>query len=175
MFSSISDIDHARSSFDLVKLYPALSTDDASRLQDAHIFLSDQPDDPLVNVLLVEAKDLKDTDTVAEMLPYLGLASTKFHGTSLLTAPVDAQGQELTVESITRTLTPSITTVNTKIGLKPDSEPFSIYRTKRILSYGEITEINMSVDDFLESEPTFYGEYQYNGITIQADLVSLGT
>ena len=161
VFSSISDIDHARSSFDLVKLYPALSTDDSSRLQDAHIFLSDQPDDPLVNVLLVEAKYLKDTDTVAEMLPYLGLASTKFHGTSLMTGAVDAQGQELTVESITRTLTPSITTVSSKIGLKPDSEPFSIYRTKRILSYGEITEINLSVDDFLEAEPTFYGEYQY--------------
>ncbi|KAA1165485.1 hypothetical protein EU508_00700 [Pseudoalteromonas fuliginea] len=161
VFSSISDIDHARSSFDLVKLYPALSTDDASRLQDAHIFLSDQPDDPLVNILLVEAKDLKDTDTVAEMLPYFGLASTKFHGTSLMTGAVDAQGQALSVESITRTLTPSITTVSSKIGLKPDSVPFSIYRTKRILSYGEITEINLSVDDFLESEPTFYGEYQY--------------
>ncbi|MFU2509355.1 hypothetical protein [Pseudoalteromonas sp. ASV78] len=162
VFSSISDIDHARSSFDLVKLYPALSTDDSSRLQDAHIFLSDQPDDPLVNVLLVEAKDLKDTDTVAEMLTYLGLASTKFHGTSLLTAPVDAQGQELTVESVTRTLTPSITTVSSKVGLKPNAEDHkSIYRTKRVLSYGLITEVNIEVDDLLAGDPRYYAEYQY--------------
>ncbi|NNG44970.1 hypothetical protein HJP15_18950 [Pseudoalteromonas sp. NEC-BIFX-2020_002] len=158
VFSSISDIDHARSSFDLVKLYPALSTDDSSRLQDAHIFLSDQPDDPLVNVLLVEAKDLKDTDTVAEMLPYLSLASTKYHGTSLLTAPVAAQGQELTVESITRTLTPSITTVNTKIGLKPSNS--SVLREHRILSYGMINDVNIELPDLLLSNPVFYAEYQ---------------
>ncbi|CAM3933114.1 MULTISPECIES: hypothetical protein [Pseudoalteromonas] len=158
VFSSISDIDHARSSFDLVKLYPALSTDDSSRLQDAHIFLSDQPDDTLVNVLLVEAKDLKDTDTVAEMLPYLGLASTKFHGTSLITGAVAAQGKELTVESITRTLTPSITTVNSKIGLKPSNS--SALREHRILSYGLINDVNIELPDLLLSNPVFYAEYQ---------------
>lgn len=162
VFSSISDIDHARSSFDLVKLYPALSTDDASRLQDAHIFLSDQPDDPLVNVLLVEAQELKDTDTVADMLPLLGLETTKFHGTSILTAPVDNQGQELTVESVMRSLTPSVKTINTKVGLKPDAEPaFSVYRTKRIQSFGNITEVNIPVPDMLIGDPHFFAEYQY--------------
>lgn len=158
VFSSISDIDHARSSFDLVKLYPALSTDDSSRLQDAHIFLSDQPDDPLVNVLLVEAKDLKDTDTVAEMLPYLSLASTKYHGTSLLTAPVDAQGQELRVESASRSLTPSIQTITQALNLSPDSEVG--FRSTRVLSYGDITEINIEVPDLLIESPVFNASYQ---------------
>lgn len=161
VFSSISDIDHARSSFDLVKLYPALSTDDSSRLQDAHIFLSDQPDDKFVNVLLVEAQELKDTDTVAEMLPYLGLDTTKFHGTSFLTAPVNAAAQLLSIESVTRTLTPSIKTVSSKIGLKPASEAFNVYRTKRILSYGNITEVNIDVPDMLLADPHYYAEYQY--------------
>lgn len=162
VFSSISDIDHARSSFDLVKLYPALSTADASRLQDAHIFLSDQPEDPLVNVLLVEAKALNDTSVVSDMLPMLSLATTKYHGTSLLAADVLINGQELNVESITRSLTPSIKTINTKVGLKPDAEPaFSRYRTKRILSYGNISEVNIPVPDMLLGDPHYFAEYQH--------------
>ena len=165
VFSSISDIDHARSSFDLVKLYPALSTDDSSRLQDAHIFLSDQPDDPLVNVLLVEAKDLKDTDTVAEMLPYLSLASTKYHGTSLLTAPVNAQGQELKVESVSRSLTPSIQTITQALNLSPDSEVG--FRSTRVLSYGDITEINIEVPDLLIESPVFNASYQSYKLTTE--------
>ncbi|GAA61815.1 hypothetical protein P20652_3704 [Pseudoalteromonas sp. BSi20652] len=161
VFSSISDIDHARSSFDLVKLYPALSTDDASKLQDAHIFLSDQPDDALVNVLLVEAQELKDTDTVAQMLPYLSIDTTKFHGTSYLTAEAPVDSQALSVENITRSLTPSIKTVNSKIGLKPEAEQFSVYRTKRVLSYGSISEVNIDVPDMLLADPHYYAEYQY--------------
>ncbi|MCF2829831.1 hypothetical protein L1273_24790, partial [Pseudoalteromonas sp. DL2-H6] len=51
VFSSISDVDHARSAFDLVKLYPAVATDDATKLSDAHVFIADQPDDPLVSTL----------------------------------------------------------------------------------------------------------------------------
>lgn len=170
VFSSISDIDHARSSFDLVKLYPALSTDDASRLQDAHIFLSDQPDDALVNVLLVEAQELKDTDTVADMLPLLAAETTKYHGTSLLTAQVAAQGQSLTVESVSRSLTPSIKTVSSKIGLRPQAEELAIYRTKRLLSYGKISEVNIEVPDLLTQSPNFYAEYQYQAYTGQGSI-----
>jgi hypothetical protein len=158
VFSSISDIDHARSSFDLVKLYPALSTDDASKLQDAHIFLSDQPDDALVNVLIVEAPDLKDTDTVAEMLPYLSQASTKYHGTSLLTQDVETQSQELRVAEVTRSLTPSVKTTTQTLNLSPDSEVG--FRSERILSYGDITEINIEVPDFLIENPVFNASYQ---------------
>lgn len=161
VFSSISDIDHARSSFDLVKLYPALSTDDASKLQDAHIFLSDQPDDVLVNVLIAEAKELQDTDTVAQMLPYLALDTTKFHGTSYITAEATVDSQTLSVENITRSLTPSIKKVNSKVGLKPESEQFSVYRTKRVLSYGSISEVNIDVPDMLIADPHYYAEYQY--------------
>ena len=158
VFSSISDIDHARSSFDLVKLYPALSTDDASKLQDAHIFLSDQPDDALVNVLIVEAPDLKDTDTVAEMLPYLSQASTKYHGTSLLTQAVEMQSQELRVAEVTRSLTPSVKTTTQTLNLSPDSEVG--FRSERILSYGDITEINIEVPDLLIANPVFNASYQ---------------
>lgn len=158
VFSSISDIDHARSSFDLVKLYPALSTDDSSRLQDAHIFLSDQPDDPLVNVLLVEAENLKDTDTVKEMLPYLSMSSTKYHGTSNLTLAVEAEGKELTVNSISRSLTPSVKSVNTKVGLKPNSD--AGFREHRILSHGIINDVNIELSDLLIENPIFYAEYQ---------------
>ena len=170
VFSSISDIDHARSSFDLVKLYPALSTDDASRLQDAHIFLSDQPDDALVNVLLVEAQELKDTDLVSDMLPLLGLETTKFHGTSILTAPVNAQGQSLSIESVSRSLTPSIKTVSSKIGLRPQAEELAIYRTKRLLSYGKISEVNIEVPDLLTQSPNFYAEYQYEAYIGQGSM-----
>lgn len=158
VFSSISDIDHARSSFDLVKLYPALSTDDASRLQDAHIFLSDQPDDALVNVLIVEAADLKDTDKVAEMLPYLSLASTKYHGTSLLTESVEADSQTLRVAERSRSLTPSVKTVTQALNLSPDSEVG--FKTARVLSYGDITEINIEVPDLLIDSPVFNASYQ---------------
>ena len=158
VFSSISDIDHARSSFDLVKLYPALSTDDASRLQDAHIFLSDQPDDALVNVLIVEAPDLKDTDTVAEMLPYLSQASTKYHGTSLLTQDVETQSQELRVAEVTRSLTPSVKTITQTLNLSPDSEVG--FKSARILSYGDITEINIELPDLLIESPVFNASYQ---------------
>lgn len=158
VFSSISDIDHARSSFDLVKLYPALSTDDASKLQDAHIFLSDQPDDALVNVLIVEAPDLKDTDTVAEMLPYLSQASTKYHGTSLLTQDVETQSQELRVAEVTRSLTPSVKTITQALNLSPDSEVG--FKTARVLSYGDITEINIEVPDLLIDSPVFNASYQ---------------
>jgi hypothetical protein len=131
-------------------------------LQDAHIFLSDQPSDPLVNVLLVEAKALNDTSVVSDMLPMLSLATTKYHGTSLLAADVLIEGQELNVESITRSLTPSIKTINTKVGLKPDAEPaFSRYRTKRILSYGNISEVNIPVPDMLLGDPHYFAEYQH--------------
>jgi hypothetical protein len=67
LFTAISDIDHAQSSLDIVKCYPALDTVDTSTLLDAHVFISQPPSDPLVSMLLVEAAALDDEDRMIEM------------------------------------------------------------------------------------------------------------
>jgi hypothetical protein len=67
LFTAISDIDHAQSSLDIVKCYPALDTVDTSTLLDAHVFISQPPTDPLVSMLLVEAAALDDEDRMIEM------------------------------------------------------------------------------------------------------------
>ncbi|WP_392342644.1 hypothetical protein [uncultured Shewanella sp.] len=67
LFTAISDIDHAQSSLDIVKCYPALDTIDTGTLLDAHVFISQPPSDPLVSMLLVEADTLDDEDRMVEM------------------------------------------------------------------------------------------------------------
>ncbi|MGX9460626.1 hypothetical protein ACWXWU_05205 [Shewanella sp. A14] len=67
LFTAISDIDHAQSSLDIVKCYPALDTADTDTLLDAHVFISQPPTDPLVSMLLVEADALDDEDRMVEM------------------------------------------------------------------------------------------------------------
>lgn len=67
LFTAISDIDHAQSSLDIVKCYPALDTIDTGTLLDAHVFISQPPSDPLVSMLLVEADALDDEDRMVEM------------------------------------------------------------------------------------------------------------
>ncbi|WP_137225793.1 hypothetical protein [Shewanella sp. MEBiC00475] len=67
LFTAISDIDHAQSSLDIVKCYPALDTADTGTLLDAHVFISQPPTDPLVSMLLVEADVLDDEDRMVEM------------------------------------------------------------------------------------------------------------
>ncbi|QDE32376.1 hypothetical protein [Shewanella polaris] len=67
LFTAISDIDHAQSSLDIVKCYPALDTADTGTLLDAHVFISQPPTDPLVSMLLVEADALDDEDRMVEM------------------------------------------------------------------------------------------------------------
>jgi hypothetical protein len=67
LFTAISDIDHAQSSLDIVKCYPALDTIGTGTLLDAHVFISQPPSDPLVSMLLVEADALDDEDRMVEM------------------------------------------------------------------------------------------------------------
>ncbi|WP_137225395.1 hypothetical protein [Shewanella sp. MEBiC00475] len=67
LFTAISDIDHAQSSLDIVKCYPALDTADTGTLLDAHVFISQPPTDPLVSMLLVEADAFDDEDRMVEM------------------------------------------------------------------------------------------------------------
>jgi len=67
LFTAISDIDHAQSSLDVVKCYPALDTTDTGTLLDAHVYISQPPTDALVSMLLVEADALDDEDRMVEM------------------------------------------------------------------------------------------------------------
>lgn len=67
LFSAISDIDHAQSSIDIAKCYPALDTANTSILLDGHVFISEPPSDPLVSMFLVESDALGDSDRMIEM------------------------------------------------------------------------------------------------------------
>ncbi|MDT3319247.1 hypothetical protein Q4Q52_05630 [Shewanella sp. SP1S2-4] len=67
LFSAISDIDHAQSSIDIVKAFPALDTPDTSTLIDAHVFISEPPIDPLVNVFMIESAALDDESRMTDM------------------------------------------------------------------------------------------------------------
>lgn len=60
VFGNISDIDHAQSAVDMVKIYPAVSTADTALLQDGHILINEPPVDPLVDVMIVEASGITD-------------------------------------------------------------------------------------------------------------------
>tara|TARA_Y100000034_G_scaffold134988_1_gene205166 strand:- start:3372 stop:5456 length:2085 start_codon:yes stop_codon:yes gene_type:complete len=168
VFSSISDVDHARSAFDLVKLYPALATTGDERLQDAHIFISDQPDDPLVNTLLVESPYLRDDSELMHMLMLMTTSDTKYHGTSLLTKAVNANEKTIDVEQVSRSLAPTVVNKHSKVGVKPEEESqISLYRTHRIQSYGELTEFNVEIPDIMLGRPQFKVSYQrktINGI-----------
>jgi hypothetical protein len=60
VFGNISDIDHAQAAVDIVKVYPAVSTNDTAMLQDGHILVNEPPIDPLVDVLLIESSGIND-------------------------------------------------------------------------------------------------------------------
>ncbi|MBD1584760.1 hypothetical protein HC733_21315, partial [Pseudoalteromonas sp. S16_S37] len=162
VFSSISDVDHARSAFDLVKLYPAVSTNDASKLQEAHVFISDQPEDPLVSTLLVESPLLRDDSLLPDMLDMMTDSNTKFHGTTYLTAATTQNTLELQVDQVTRSLAPTVQRRTSKVGLKP---PVSqMFRTKKITSMGEMREFSIDIPDLLVEYPNTRAEYQtYRG------------
>lgn len=63
VFGNISDIDHAQSAVDMVKIYPAVSTADTALLQDGHILINEPPIDPLVDVMIVESAAINDGST----------------------------------------------------------------------------------------------------------------
>lgn len=71
VFRAISDIDHAQSAVDIVKVYPALDTVDTSILLDGHIFISQKPTDPLVSLLIAESDVLSDADRMTDMVEIL--------------------------------------------------------------------------------------------------------
>ncbi|QYK07565.1 hypothetical protein [Shewanella mangrovisoli] len=67
LFDAISDIDHAQSSIEIAKAYPTLYTDDTGKLKQAHLFFSEPPVDPLVNVFMIESPALDDESRMSDM------------------------------------------------------------------------------------------------------------
>ena len=68
VFGNISDIDHAQSAVDIVKIYPAVSTDDTALLQDGHILINEPPLDTLVDVMIIESAAVNDGSTRADII-----------------------------------------------------------------------------------------------------------
>ncbi|NKC21569.1 hypothetical protein CWC29_022595 [Pseudoalteromonas sp. S4498] len=149
VFSSISDVDHARSAFDLVKLYPAVATDDATKLSKAHVFIADQPEDPLVHTLLVESPNLRDDSLLEDMLELMTASTIKYHGLSHLVAPYEQGELTLKLKEVHRSLAPTVKRVETKQGLRPATE--TIYKYKKVESFGNLREYNIDVPDILQS------------------------
>lgn len=67
LFDAISDIDHAQSSIEIAKAFPTLYTDDTGKLKQAHVFFSEPPVDPLVNVFMIESPALDDESRMTDM------------------------------------------------------------------------------------------------------------
>ncbi|MDK2594384.1 hypothetical protein [Pseudoalteromonas obscura] len=155
VFSAISDVDHASSSLDLVKLYPTVFTPDATRLLNAHIFVSDQPDDPLVSTLIADSSHLKDESLLSDMSDMLKTAV--YHGTSNITK--EAGGKELVIKNTSRTVAPTVVNRIARTGLKIGND--SLFRTQKLTSYGNMTQINLEVPDLLTDRPNYHGIYSY--------------
>ena len=68
VFGNISDIDHAQSAVDIVKVYPAVATNTTELLQDGHILVNEPPIDPLVDVVIVESPAINDGSERADIV-----------------------------------------------------------------------------------------------------------
>lgn len=181
VFSAISDIDHARSALDIVKLYPSVNTPDASRLQDAYVFISDQPEDPLVNTFIAETDTLTDADTLADIQAKMILDSTKFHGSSMVTA--ESSGKLITVENTQASIVPKLTdnegTYGTngflfEIASDPNGAGFGFTREAVFTAQASSTKFfSLDLPNYYEHEP--YAVFSYNdptGKLISGSLLS---
>jgi len=71
VFTSISVIDHSQGSVEIEKIFPGIDTPGTERLKDAHIYLSDPPQDPLVSCFIVQSSDIDDESRLPQMKDYL--------------------------------------------------------------------------------------------------------
>jgi len=71
VFTSVSVIDHSQGSVEIEKIFPGIDTLGNERLKDAHIYLSDPPEDPLVSCFIVQSIDLNDESRLPQMKEYL--------------------------------------------------------------------------------------------------------
>lgn len=161
VFTAISDIDHARSSFDIVKLYPSVDTNDASKLQNGYIFLSDQPTDPLVNTFIVESEFLDDASILADMQEIMINPATKFHGSTLTTEEIT--NDLISVANTAVSIVPKIIKTegdfgNTGYLFEPEDIPTSAsnYFTRRVLFPAGATDVKF----FTLDVPDFYDDLE---------------
>ncbi|GAP76996.1 PUTATIVE TRANSMEMBRANE PROTEIN [Pseudoalteromonas sp. SW0106-04] len=164
IFSSISDVDHARGSFDLVKLYPAVATADQARFQDAHIFVSDEPDDELVSTLVIEAPALNDTTEMAEMRQLLAAPDTRYHGVALTTA--EASGQSALVEKtqtpllpVTQRVVPKIKNIVYRHSASTNGTEFLRQIIFEAPTTNDIAFFSFEVPDLFTLKPYYRAEY----------------
>lgn len=68
VFGNISAIDHAQSAVDIVKIYPGVSTANTQLLQDAHVLINEPPEDPLVDIIMIEAAGISDASTRRDII-----------------------------------------------------------------------------------------------------------
>lgn len=68
VFGNISDIDHAQSAVDIVKIYAGVATADTSLLQDAHLLINEPPIDSLVDVMIIESSAINDASTREDII-----------------------------------------------------------------------------------------------------------
>lgn len=67
LFTPISDIEHAQSTINFVKCFPALNTLGTEKLVGSHIFINQPPVDSKVKVFIVESETLNDSSRVSDM------------------------------------------------------------------------------------------------------------
>jgi hypothetical protein len=68
VFSNISAIDHAQSAVDIVKIYPGVSTANTQLLQDAHVLINEPPEDPKVDIIMIEAPGITDASVRSDII-----------------------------------------------------------------------------------------------------------
>ncbi|MCT8124421.1 hypothetical protein H1D31_00015 [Alishewanella sp. BS5-314] len=68
VFGNISAIDHAQSALDIVKIYAGVSTANTALLQDAHVLINEPPEDPQVDIIMIESAAINDASTRAEIV-----------------------------------------------------------------------------------------------------------
>lgn len=68
VFGNISAIDHAQSAVDIVKIYPGVSTANTQLLQDAHVLINEPPEDPKVDIIMIEAPGITDASVRSEII-----------------------------------------------------------------------------------------------------------
>lgn len=68
VFGNISEIDHAQSAVDIAKVFPTVKTNNNAMLQDAHILVNEPPEDPLVEVMLMESSGINDASLRSDIV-----------------------------------------------------------------------------------------------------------
>lgn len=167
VFRSITEVDYAQSAFELVKLYPSVATHDATRLADSHVYLSEKPQDPLVNTLIIEPEALTDSAKLDDMRASINSATTKFHGMSVLTQGVTEGDMDLHLAATKTQLLPQVTLTNDQLNVQAFSfspTTSSTHNKTRVKTFtapasSNVALFNIDVDDYFDAMPEFEVKY----------------